>query len=129
VADIICEFGNTREARAFWDRNAEFKQHLDTLIKLTNKCFGREYHPANRTEDVVFDLGQACRDDFVEVAFLAAHGHGNGAMKLLRGMFERDCCLLDEESREGRPVRPICRDPRTPNDASGSESRLGKRAR
>jgi hypothetical protein len=89
VADIIYEFGDTRESRAFWERNAELEPHFDALINLSNKCFGREYQPANRAEDVVFDLGQACRDDFGEVVFLAVHGHGNGAMKLLRGMFER----------------------------------------
>jgi hypothetical protein len=89
VADIIYEFGDTRESHRFWERNAESELHFDALINLTNKCFGREYQPANRAEDVVFDLGQACRDDFGEVVFLAVHGHGNGAMKLLRGMFER----------------------------------------
>jgi hypothetical protein len=89
VADIIYEFGDTRESRVFWERNAESELHFDRLIKLTNKCFSREYHPADRAEDIVFDLGQACRDDFGEVVFLAVHGHGNGATKLLRGMFER----------------------------------------
>jgi Family of unknown function (DUF5677) len=89
MAEILYEFGDTRESRAFWERNAKFESHFDGLIKLTNKCFGRQYHPANRAEEVVFDLGQACRNDFGEVVFLAVHGHGNGAMKLLRGMFER----------------------------------------
>jgi hypothetical protein len=37
----------------------------------------------------VFDIGQACRDDFGEVVMLTSHGLGSGGMKLLRGMFER----------------------------------------
>jgi hypothetical protein len=89
VAEINYEFGDTSESRAFWKRNAEFEPLFDRLITLTNKCFGREYQPANYAEGVVFDLGQACRDDFGEVVFLAVHGHGNGATKILRGMFER----------------------------------------
>lgn len=89
MADIIYEIGDTTETRAFWERNSEFEPLFDTLITLTNKCFGRAYQPANRAEDIVFDLGQACRDDFGEVVMLASHGLGNGGMKLLRGMFER----------------------------------------
>ena len=89
MADIVYEIGDTTETRAFWGRNSEFEPVFHTLITLTNKCFGREYQPANRAEDIVFDLGQACRDDFYEVVMLASHGLGNGGMKLLRGMFER----------------------------------------
>jgi hypothetical protein len=89
MADIIYEFGDTRESRAFWERNADLEPYFDRLIELTNKTFGREYQPANRAEEIVFDLGQACRDDLGEAAFLAVHGLGNGAMKSLRGMFER----------------------------------------
>src|SRR4051812_34826290 len=59
VADVIYELSDTRESRAFWDRNADFEPHFDRLVNLTNRCFGRTYRPANRAEDVVFDLGQA----------------------------------------------------------------------
>jgi hypothetical protein len=58
-------------------------------LRLPTSAFGREYQPANRAEDIVFDIGQACRDDFGEVVMLTSHGLGSGGMKLLRGMFER----------------------------------------
>jgi hypothetical protein len=89
LGNIDYEFGETTESNAFWDRHPDIWPHFERLIALTNKCFGREYQPKNRAEDVIFDLGQACRDDFGEIVFLSVHGHGNGATKLLRGMFER----------------------------------------
>jgi hypothetical protein len=45
--------------------------------------------PKNRTEDICFGLGHTCREDFLEILFLAANGYSNGALKLLRGLYER----------------------------------------
>jgi Family of unknown function (DUF5677) len=44
-------------------------------------------------EDVAFNLGQTCRRDFLEIAFLAVNGHGVAAEKLLRGLYERAVTL------------------------------------
>ncbi len=89
MGQINYEFGETTGSHAFWERHPDIWPQFERLIALTNKCFGREYQPKSRAEHVVFDLGQACRDDFGEIIFLAVHGHGNGATKLLRGIFER----------------------------------------
>lgn len=49
--------------------------------------------PKNRLEDVSFSLSQTCREDFLEVTFLAVNGYANGAMKALRGLYERTVTL------------------------------------
>ncbi len=41
----------------------------------------------------MFSLGDACRQEYMEILFLAAHGYGTGASKLLRGFYERAVAL------------------------------------
>lgn len=86
-------FGSTPESDAFFDRNPKFYPAFERLMTAANKCFGRSYHPKNRAEDVCFSLGETCREDFLEILFLAVHGYGYGACKLLRGMYERAVAL------------------------------------
>ena len=90
---IEFEFGESVAANAFWDRNPEFFPSFQRLVNLTNKTFGREWRPTNRMEDVAFNLGETCRRDFLEIAFLSVNGHGVAAMKLLRGLYERAVTL------------------------------------
>lgn len=87
------EFGESTAANAFWDRNPEFFPSFARLVDLTNKTFGREWRATSRMEDVAFNLGETCRRDFLEIAFLAVNGHGVAAMKLLRGLYERAVTL------------------------------------
>jgi hypothetical protein len=87
------EFGESVAANAFWDRNPEFFPSFMRLVDLTNKTFGREWRASNRMEDVAFNLGETCRRDFLEIAFLSVNGHGVAAMKLLRGLYERAVTL------------------------------------
>jgi len=87
------EFGQTTQSEAFFDRNPKFYPAFERLMALTNKCFGRSFQPKNRTEHICFSLGQTCRQDFLEVLFLAAHGYGIGASKVLRGLYERAVAL------------------------------------
>src|SRR5688572_28977277 len=75
------EFGETEQSKAFFDRNPKFWPAFENLMALTNKAFGRELHFESRLEDIGFNLGQTCRQDFLEVLFLAANGYGIGAAK------------------------------------------------
>jgi hypothetical protein len=90
---IDFEFGETAASNAFWDRNPKFFAAFMRLMDLTNKTFGREWKPANRMQDIGFNLGETCRQDLLEIAFLAVNGHGIGAQKLLRGLYERAVTL------------------------------------
>lgn len=90
---IEFEFGETEQSKAFFDRNPTFWLAFEKLMALTNKAFGREVRFTSRVEDICFNLGQTCRQDFIEVLFLAANGYGIGAEKILRGLYERAVAL------------------------------------
>ena len=90
---IDFEFGETEQSKAFFERNPKFWPAFERVMTLTNRAFGREWRAANRMEDVVYNLGETCRRDFLEIAFLAANGHGVAAVKLLRGLYERAVTL------------------------------------
>lgn len=87
------EFGQTAKSEAFLNRHPKFFPAFEGLIGLSNKCFGRAFQPKNRMEDVCFNLGQACNADFLELMFLGANGYGIGALKTLRGFYERAVAL------------------------------------
>ncbi len=81
------EIPDTLKARAYVGRNPKFP---DALIKLLDhKCFGRQLNPKNQIENICFGLGHTSRQDFLEVAFFAINGYGDGATKILRCLYER----------------------------------------
>ena len=87
------DFGTTKASKAFFDRHPMFFPAFDRLMGLGNRVFGRPSKPRNQLEDVGFGLGHKCREDFMEIVFLATNGYGAGAMKLFRGLFERALTL------------------------------------
>lgn len=68
--------------RSFFDRFPNFQQALDAV-------FVRQFSNSNPTDRVVFNLGRLCAEDFMEILVLAGNGYGIGALKILRGMYER----------------------------------------
>lgn len=86
---ITFDFGDSAALQEFSQRNRAFWPAFQRLLALTNDCFGPRPTFRNRTEDVVFHLGEACRDDFLEIAFSAAHAKAGAALKLVRGLYER----------------------------------------
>ena len=87
------EFGQTAQSVAFLERNPKCEASLDKLGALSNKCFGPEVRTMNRMESISYCLGFTCREDFLEILFLAVNGFGSGALKLLRGLYERTVAL------------------------------------
>jgi hypothetical protein len=87
------EFGETDESNAFFDRNPGFWPVFEKLTAVANKCFGREVRCKSHLEDVVFSQGHTCRDEFLEIVFLAVNGYAGGASKILRGLYERGVTL------------------------------------
>lgn len=83
------EFGQSDKAEAFFDRHPKFWEAFDRMMTVSNKCFGRRCDYTNQAEALMFSLGQTCREDFLEIVFLAVHGFSTGATKLLRGLYER----------------------------------------
>ena len=91
--DMQFEFGETQESHAFLVRNPKFLPMFIRLTELGNRYLGERPLPKNQIEDICFGLGHACRQDFIEVIFLAVNGYGTGASKLTRGLYERSVVL------------------------------------
>lgn len=53
------------------------------------KIFIRKFSPENAADKVVFFTGRLCVEDFNEIFLLCANGYGFGALKILRGLYER----------------------------------------
>jgi len=87
------DFGTTKASEAFFDRHPAFYPTFERLMDLGNRVFGRPSKAKNRLADVGFGLGHTCREDFMEILFLATNGYGTGAMKLFRGLYERAVTL------------------------------------
>lgn len=87
------EFGQTKASEAFFDRHPKFYDSFERLMAIANKVFGRENRPRNRLEDAGFGFGHTCREEFLEILFLATNGYGTGAFKLFRGLYERAVTL------------------------------------
>jgi hypothetical protein len=68
--------------RAFYDEWPALRGALDTV---TNGSF----HIKSKTDLVIYFLVHLCIEDFLEIQLLAANGHGVGAKKLVRGLYER----------------------------------------
>lgn len=92
-AQMDFEFARTVQSDAFFTRNPKFIAAFERLVSLINKCFGRAFQAGNVREDICFNLGQTCSGDFLETVFLATNGYGIGALKTLRGLYERAVAL------------------------------------
>jgi len=86
---IDFEFGETKKGNEFFDRNPTFFLAFGRVTRLANKCFGRPIPTDTEANRICFDLGQTCLRDYLEVIFLGVNGYGTGALKLLRGLYER----------------------------------------
>jgi len=116
----IFEIPDTAKSRAFMARHPQFPDALLKLFDTANKCFGRNPRPKNHLEHICFWLGHTCRQEFLEIVFLAINGYGAGATKILRSLYERavtieylvqnphkvDRFLQFAAIQENRPSRP-----------------------
>jgi hypothetical protein len=87
------EFGETKASYDFFERHPKFYPAFRRLMDLGNRVFGRVSKPKDRLEDVGFGIGHTCREDYVQIVFLASNGYGNGASQIFRGLFERALTL------------------------------------
>lgn len=82
--------GTPSEWTAFAGRNVRFFERHDALKRAMAFAFERDLPAgASEADRVVYALGKLCVEDFEEIFILAGNGRGFGALKLLRGMFER----------------------------------------
>ncbi len=93
MSQINYELPDNEAAHDFFKRHPQLAGALESLVDLCNKAFGRLNRPSCQLDDVVFESGQSCRGDYVEILFLCVGGHGLAALKLLRGLYERAVTL------------------------------------
>lgn len=81
--------GRPEEWDDFLRRNRPFLERIDVLKAAINLAFTRAVKSDKPVDFVVFYSGRVCAEDFLEILILCTNGYGIGAMKLLRGMYER----------------------------------------
>ncbi len=82
-------FGYPDQWEAFERRNAKFIERFPALDHALKMTFVREFTTNTPAERAIHFLGRLCIEDFMELLSLAANGYGIGALKLLRGLYER----------------------------------------
>src|SRR5437764_656829 len=88
IPSLHMEFGQPEERLFFSEQFPGFINLLSNMGEALNAVFRRSV-PANPSGITIFMLGKLCVDDFNEILLLCANGFGFGAMKILRGMFEK----------------------------------------
>ena len=81
--------GNAAEQEAFLNANPARVKAIEDLYSTAEKVFLRNVQSDKPADRVGFYLGRICVEDFSEIFVLAGNGHGVGALKILRGMYER----------------------------------------
>lgn len=77
------------EWRAFFERHPLWTDKFQLLHNTLEKFFIREFKPRNPADKVIFFIGRVCVEDFNEIFLLCGNGYGFGALKMLRGLYER----------------------------------------
>jgi len=81
--------GHEKDWTEFGSRNEAFTSCLQRLNELIDLTFMRLLADAGFLDKVVFFLGNEAVEEFGEVLVLGGNGYGTGALKIVRGMFER----------------------------------------
>jgi len=94
------KFGNALAQASFVERHRDFASLME-LLKRTCEA-AHKVGPMHRGDLVMYSLVRLVIEDFNEVILLAANGTTTGAMKILRGMFERTVtvCYLEKHLQD-----------------------------
>jgi hypothetical protein len=83
------QFGHANEWTEFAKANPVFLERLPNLRTALDIAFNRTGFTTEAIDELVFFSGRLCVEDFMEILLLSGNGYGVGAMKILRGMYER----------------------------------------
>ena len=81
--------GFQKEWSLFFERHPSWPAALNNLHRVLEQVFIREVELKSPAEKVIFFMGRLCVEDFNETFLFAANGYGFGALKILRGLYER----------------------------------------
>jgi len=91
--DTITRFGFPEEWERFSERNQAFLDLFPRLQAAFEKHLIRTAADTDVADRVILLLGRLCLEDFMEVMLLAGNGYGIGALKIVRGLYERAVAL------------------------------------
>jgi Family of unknown function (DUF5677) len=83
------DFGETTEVNAYFDRHPKFFYAFENLMAIADVVLVKDEWPGDPTQKLCFSLAHTCREDYLEIVFLATNGYGKGSLKLVRSLFER----------------------------------------
>src|ERR1051326_2454009 len=91
--NFIISFGDQEAQQAFVKQYQSFLLGLEDIKKAIDIVIfnGKRKNKADR---VIYYLARMAFEDFNEILVLCANGLSTGAMKILRGMFERTVVLM-----------------------------------
>ena len=81
--------GNVAEQKEFLAANPTRIKAIENLYTTAKQVFIRTLTSNLPADRIGFYLGRICVEEFSEILLLAGNGHGIGALKILRGMYER----------------------------------------
>jgi hypothetical protein len=81
--------GYKNEWANFFKRHPEWPIIYNSLITTTKSIFIRKIDLSNLADKTVFFIGRLCVEDFNEIFLLCGNAYGFGALKILRGLYER----------------------------------------
>jgi hypothetical protein len=81
--------GFSDEWQAFFERHPLWSVKFKLLHTTSEKFFIRTFQPRDAADSVIFFMGRLCIEDFNEIFLLCGNGYGFGALKILRGLYER----------------------------------------
>jgi len=99
---IVEGVGRKSEEKYFIETYESFFDSLEELLRVANTIYDQEPILNNDADKAIYFMGRCCLEDFNEILLLATHGYGIGALKILRGMYERvvDCAYLNKNPSE-----------------------------
>ncbi len=85
----VTGIGGLEEQTQFIKRHQTFLNKFPNLQKALDAVFVRQFSGSDLSDRIIFSLGRLCVEDFMEILVLAGNGYGIGALKILRGMYEK----------------------------------------
>lgn len=85
----VTGIGNFNKQAEFIKRHQSFLERFPNLKRAFDAVLVRQISDSDLTDRIVFNLGRLCVEDFMEILILAGNGYGIGALKILRGMYEK----------------------------------------
>ena len=90
MAEVMtAQFGLRQEWTHFAESHRLFLERYPNLQLELETAFIRTGTTSEPVDRLVFFGGRLCAEDFMEILLLCGNGYGLGAMKILRGMYER----------------------------------------